>query len=1084
VRIAVLGPLAMWAADGTPLDIRGVRLRGLLARLALSAGRPVSVETLVGGLWGSEPPSANALQSLVSRLRASLPATESSISVQSGPAGYTLTIGPDCVDALQFEDLVRRGRALLTSDPGQAHALLTQADKLWRGEALTDLRDLPFAGVEADRLAELKLAAAEDLAEAAVSCGQARDLISDLEHLAVTHPLRERVHELLIRALYADGRQAEALAAYERVRTTLAEELGADPGIRLRDLHVSVLRGDTVDPAAKTPAAAAPASSAPRSNLRAPLTSFVGRREDVAELTRLLSNGTRLVTMVGPGGAGKTRLATETGRTLVDQSGDGIWFVELAPLGDAADVAPAVLSALGASEYVDMPPASFAPKHLPTSRAATLRLVEVIGDRRILLVLDNCEHLVQEVAGLVDSLLASCPRLRVLTTSREPLSIPGEHLHLVGPLGLPPEDTNSSTDDYPAMQLFVDRARAVRPDFMLIDANRESVAEICRRLDGMPLAIELAAARLRALNPPQIVDRLADRFRLLTSGSRTALPRHQTLRAVVEWSWDLLDPDEQAVARRLSLFSGGATLDAAEQVCSDDSIPPESVLGVLASLVDKSLVEAAADDRSVRYRMLETVRAYGAEQLKASGEYDRFRHAHTAYFSRLLRQARSKLRTGEQIQWIARLTADNENLLDALRTAIDTGSARVAVQMVAVLGEYWNMSGRPAEAVSWMQSALAVPGKTAPLDRATALYLLAIGTMSSGEDAVKSFQQAIRALATVRWMTRKHHQLIESGVGLFTNAMWAAIRRDKATCFRELEAAREHPDPWIRNMGVMMSAMFRENEGEVDQMAADLAIALDGFRALGERWGTSMALRGLSSYQSNSGDHEGALASLTEALELIEELGTTEGVAQLLGGSAMSRIELGDFDGARADLDRALQLAEETGSRTSQAMSYLGMARLAYRTGRLEEAKEFGELAYSMLDPEAERMAPHGQAMMLAHLSRMYAALGELETARRHNREAVELALTTEDMPLAAAVVETAVDVDLATGETELAARTLGLAAAMKGMQSISDADVRRSVERLRDALGNEKYDASYAAGAALTKDEAVAELRKRYSTD
>ncbi|WP_166678236.1 ATP-binding protein [Kribbella kalugense] len=1079
----MLGPLAMWAADGTPLDIRGVRLRGLLARLALSAGRPVSVETLVGGLWGTEPPSANALQSLVSRLRASLPSTESSISVQSGPAGYTLTIGPDCVDALQFEDLVRRGRALLTSDPGQAHALLTQADKLWRGEALTDLRDLPFAGVEADRLAELKLAAAEDLAEAAVSCGQARDRISDLEHLAVTHPLRERVHELLIRALYADGRQAEALAAYERVRTTLADELGADPGIRLRDLHVAVLRGDTVDPAAKT-SAAPPAPTAPRSNLRAPLTSFVGRREDVAELTRLLSNGTRLVTMVGPGGAGKTRLATETGRTLVDQSGDGIWFVELAPLGDAADVAPAVLSALGASEYVDLPPTGFAPKHLPTSRAATLRLVEVIGDRRILLVLDNCEHLVQEVAGLVDSLLASCPRLRVLTTSREPLSIPGEHLHPVGPLGLPPEVTNLSTDDYPAVQLFVDRARAVRPDFMLIDANRDAVAEICRRLDGMPLAIELAAARLRALNPPQIVDRLADRFRLLTSGSRTALPRHQTLRAVVEWSWDLLDPDEQAVARRLSLFSGGATLDAAEQVCSDDSIPPESVLGVLASLVDKSLVEAASDQRSVRYRMLETVRAYGAEQLKASGEYDQFRQAHTAYFSRMLRQARPKLRTGEQIQWIARLTADNENLLDALRTAIDTGSARVAVQMVAVLGEYWNMSGRPAEAVSWMQSALAVPGKTAPVDRATALYLLALGTMSSGEDTVKSFQQAIRGLATVRWMTRKHHQLIESGVGLFTNAMWAAIRRDKATTFRELEAAREHQDPWIRNMGVMMSAMFRENEGEVDQMAADLTVALDGFRALGERWGTSMALRGLSSYQANSGDHEGALASLTEALRLIDELGTTEGVAQLLGASAMSRIELGDLDGARADLDHALQLAEETGSRTSQAMSYLGMARLSYRNGQLEEAKDYGELAYSLLDPEAERMAPHGQAMMLAYLSRMYAALGELEPARRHSQEAVRLGLTTEDMPLAAAVVETAVDVYLAAGETELGARTLGLAAAMKGMQSISDADVRQSVERLRDALGNEKYDATYAAGAALTKDEAVAELRKRYSTN
>ncbi|MDX6247480.1 MAG: hypothetical protein QOF10_840, partial [Kribbellaceae bacterium] len=242
VRIAVLGPLAMWAADGTPLDVRGVRLRGLLARLALDASRPVGIETLVDGLWGSEAPSANALQSLVSRLRAGLPATESSISVRSGPAGYTLTIPPESVDALQFEDLVRRGRRLLAADPAQARALLSQAERLWRGDALTDLRDLPFAGIEADRLAELKLGASEDLAEAAVTSGHAREVTAELERLAVAHPLRERLHELLIRALYADGRQAEALAAYERVRSTVADELGADPGTRLRDLHVKVLR--------------------------------------------------------------------------------------------------------------------------------------------------------------------------------------------------------------------------------------------------------------------------------------------------------------------------------------------------------------------------------------------------------------------------------------------------------------------------------------------------------------------------------------------------------------------------------------------------------------------------------------------------------------------------------------------------------------------------------------------------------------------------------------------------------------------------------------------------------------------------
>jgi predicted ATPase/DNA-binding SARP family transcriptional activator len=1078
VRIAVLGPLAMWATDGSPLDVRGVRLRGLLARLALSAGRPVGIDTLVDGLWGTGAPSANALQSLVSRLRAGLPATESSISVQSGPAGYTLTISPESVDALQFEELVRRGRVLLSTDPDQAKALLTQAERLWRGDALADLRDLPFAAIEADRLEELKLGASEDLAEAAVKSGNAREVTPELEHLSVTHPLRERVHELLIRALYADGRQAEALAAYERVRSTLADELGADPGARLRDLHVSVLRGDAIDPVATTAAVPAARSTAPRNNLRAPMTSFVGRANDVAELARLLGNGTRLVTMVGPGGSGKTRLATETGRSLVEQTGDGIWFVELAPLADAADVAPAILGALGASEYVDNLQTGLAPK-FPTSRAAAQRLVDVIADRRVLLVLDNCEHLVQEVADLVDSLLASCPRLRVLATSREPLSIPGEHLHQVGPLGLPPID--SVDDSYPSIQLFVDRARAVRPDFAVIDKNRQSIAEICRRLDGMPLAIELAAARLRALTPPQIVERLNDRFRLLTSGSRTALPRHQTLRAVVEWSWDLLDADEQAVARRLSLFSGGATLEAAEQICSGPDLPPEAVLGVLASLVDKSLIDATADERSVRYRMLETVKAYGAEQLAASGETDKVRAAHTAYFSKMLQQARPNLHTGEQLQWIARLDTDNENLLDALRTAVDAGDSQLALSQVSVLGEYWNMRGRPAEAITWFEATLALRGPSDPMLRAMTLMMYAIGTLSNGEDPSAQFGGAIRGLAEVRWLSRRHRVVAESGVGRFTNAVWAMVRRDKATCFRELEAARHHEDAWTRNMAVMMTAMFRENEGDVEQMVTDLGTALDGFRALGDRWGTSLALRGLSSHQAVIGDHQGALASLTEALNLVAELGTTEGVSQLLTQSARSRAELNDYAGCRDDLNRSLQLAEEHGSLGGQAIALIGFSVLARREGRLDEAKELADRAYSMLDLVAERIAPHGQAMVLAQLGRVAVACGELAEARGYSKHAVELALNTDDMPLASGIVEAAAEVDLLAGEYETAARTLGISAALRGMRAVPDSEVRRTVDRLRVELGDTRYETAYDAGASLGRDDAKDELRKRF---
>ncbi|WP_328989998.1 winged helix-turn-helix domain-containing protein [Kribbella sp. NBC_01245] len=1074
MRIAVLGPLAVWAADGSPLDVRGSRLRALLVRLALDAGRPVGIDTLIDALWGNEAPSANALQSLISRLRGILPPTESGVSIDSGPAGYRLTIDPDAVDALQFEELVRTARG---AAPDQAEALLTKANRLWRGEALADLRDAPFATQAAARLEDLRLTAIESLSDTLIATGRTREVTAELERLSQAHPLRERLHELMIRALYADGRQAEALTAYERVRTILADELGTDPSTRLREIHLAMLKGEALDPVPSP----VDVPAAPRAhNLRAPLTSFVGRSSEVAELRQVLANGTRLVTLIGPGGAGKTRLVTETGRALVEHARDGIWFIELAPLADAADVAPTVLSALGASEFVD---GNLRPGlHIPMARAASARLVEVIADRQVLIVLDNCEHLVNEVAALVDALLASCPRLVVLTTSREPLAIPGEHLHPVGPLGLPPEDSAEGTPPgttYPSVELFVDRARAVRPDFALNVTNGPAVAEICRRLDGMPLAIELAAARLRALTPAQIVDRLTDRFRLLTSGSRTALPRHQTLRAVVEWSWDLLEPAEQAVARRLSVFSGGATLEAAEQVCSGAGLPPEAVLTVLASLVDKSLVEAAADDRTVRYRMLETVKAFSAEQLEASGETDVVRQAHTKYFRVLTGQAQTQLHRADQLIWIARLDADNENLLGALRNAIDTGDARTAVGLVSVLGYYWNIRGRPTEALSWFEHALAVPGEVDPVARATAVLLYSVGNLSSGEDPVAAVGRALRGMAEIRSLARRHEVVAANGISGFTNAVWAGLRRDRPTMIRALEAVRADQDPWNRAMATMMQAMFNENEGNVTQMAADLELALKGFEEIGDRWGKSLALRGLATYNSACGDHRAALKYVSASLDLMAELGTTDGVPNLLTQRARSRGELGDVEGATDDLRTAIRLSEETGSASSQAFATTGLSTIARQLGDLDEALRLGELAYSQLDLPTERMAPHGQAWVMGQLAMISAARGELEDARIRAIESLRLVLSTEDMPLLAGVVESVAAVAIADEDPDGAARLLGLCAAVRGMRTAPDRDARRTIESARAAVGDATYEQLYEAGAATPREDALAELSR-----
>ncbi len=809
-------------------------------------------------------------------------------------------------------------------------------------------------------------------------------------------------------------------------------------------------------------------------NLRARLTSFVGRTGDVEAIGHRLGTA-RLVTLVGPGGAGKTRLATETALTLAPYSPDGIWFVELAPLADPADVAPAILSALGVSEYVDGIRGTIAPGRIPAVRAARDRLLEVLAERRVTLLLDNCEHLVAGVADLADALLTRCPSLRVLATSREPLGIDGEQLYPVGPLELPAGDETTGA----AVQLFSDRATAVSPGFTLTAQNGPAVGEICRRLDGMPLAIELAAARLRSMSPEQIVARLSDRFRLLTSGSRTALPRHQTLRAVVEWSWDLLDDAERAVARRLSVFAGGATLEAAERVCAGDGVPADDVLPVLASLVDKSLLEATDSAGSVRYWTLETVKAFSAERLAEAGETDTVRRAHAEHFRDLVELAEPKLRTGEQLVWIARLDADHDNLLGALRLAIDTGDADLAIRLVAVLGEYWNLRGRPAESMTWLRSALDVPGAAPVRQRSVTLFMYALGNIATEgtERTDLAMRRSLRALAEIRLLHRRHRGEDSWMEALVADGIWAMIRRDRSAGLVHLEKAQDDPDPWNRSLTRMMRAMLAENEGDVEQMYADLTEALAGFRSLGDRWGMSLAQRGLASHAMQAGDHAGAVPALTEALRLLDELGTREGVPMLLVQRSQSRAELGDTDGARADLLQAREQAIRDASPGNEAFANAALGVLERRAGDLDSARELTDRALDQLSAVSERFAPQALAMM--HAMRAAVALddGDLDLARRLCRRAVELGAAAEDMPVLSAVVEASAAVELATGDAQRSARLLGVAAALRGMRSLPGQDARRTAEQAREALGDTAYEEAYDGGASLTRAAAYAEL-------
>ncbi|AWS47453.1 BTAD domain-containing putative transcriptional regulator [Streptosporangium sp. 'caverna'] len=1033
--VGILGALKV-TADGEAVEVGGARLRVLLIRLALGVGRVVTVEELSDALWPEDKPAdrANAMQSLVSRLRRALP--DASV-LSSVPGGYRLDLPPDAVDAHRFERLAREGRRALTGgDPASASRLLGEALGLWRGPALADAAEVPFATAYAAGLDEARLAAAEDRAEAELASGRPAHLVAELSVLAVLHPLRERLHGLLVRALYAAGGQAEALVAYEDFRRRLADELGADPGPELRKIHLEVLRAD------RAPQAVGPhAAHRSRGNLRAPLTSFVGRDREIRRIGEQLKEG-RLVTLVGPGGAGKTRLATTVGADLPG----GAWLVELAPVTDPADVPQAVLGTLGHPGILEMPGAP---------RDTMSRIVEVLSAGDATLVLDNCEHLIDAVARLADELLGRCPRLRVLATSREPLGILGEALCPVPPLELP--QPGAAPELSPAVRLFIDRAAAVRPDFVLTD----EVVEICRRLDGLPLAIELATARLRSLTIEQVAARLDDRFRLLTGGSRTALPRHRTLRAVVDWSWDLLDDAERRLTEQLAVFPAGATPEAAERLGGS--------MDLLAALVDKSLIQLV---EGPRYRMLETIREFGLERLAESGRIADVRAAHAAYFLELAETAEPYLRGSEQLIWMRRLEADGDNLLAALRFAADTGDAATAVRLAAALTQFWGIRGKEAEAAGWQRLALDVPGESPEPARTIVAGMCLINTFTvGGYEKLANTVDVLQGLAPDEVSDESHPLVVL--IDPFLTLLTDDTTRGTAIIERRLS----HPNPWIRAALRMLRGFLRENDGDMAGMRRDAADAADGFREVGDRWGLAHALTSLSNGHVLFGDFDGAISALEEAIRLIQELNPDDNAGHQRIWLATVRVNKGDVDRARAEMQEIAESDAQGWPAREVSFARLGLGDLARHEGDLDEAaRQYGMATTALAN--APVIAPQFRALILSSEANLAADLGDLETAERRIDEAIGLALEVKDMPVLARVGVTAAMLRACRGDAAQAAKTLGATEQLRGASDRFNPDIVRLVERLRGELGDASYEAAYTGGRDLDRAGALACVR------
>ncbi|MGW2343790.1 AfsR/SARP family transcriptional regulator [Streptomyces sp. NPDC001661] len=1127
MRYRILGTTQALRDDGTAVPVGGARLRALLTVLALRPGRAVPVAFLVDEVWGDEPPAdaPAALQALVGRLRRALGAG----AITSSDGGYRLAAAADDVDLFRFERLTADGvRALADGDPAKAVDLLDDALGLWRGPVLTDL---PDRSTEAVRWEARHLDARRARLAAGLDLGRADEVLPELTSLCDAHPLDEPLQVLRLRALRSAGRAAEALVAYEGVRRELADALGVDPGPELRALHEELLappaptpRGSAPDPAPQSPAGLDDADRAlgnlppgaagwarrptvPRAdttapapgNLRARLTSFVGRAGDLDAIRADLGR-VRLVTLLGPGGAGKTRLSQEAAEGL-GTAPDGVWLAELAPVSDPAAVPEAVVSALGARETV-LRGAGAEELRVAGERQGDdplVRLVEHCEDRRLLLILDNCEHVIDAAAALAEDLLAHCPGVTILATSREPLGVPGESLYPVEPLPEP----------Y-ALRLFGERGAAVRPGFTVEQSEEtaEAVGEICRRLDGLPLAIELAAARLRMLTPRQIADRLDDRFRLLTSGARTALPRQQTLRAVVDWSWDLLDGPERATLARLSVFSGGCDLPAAEAICGPDA------LDTLASLVDKSLVVATPEDGDggMRYRLLETVSEYAGDRLDESGERATAEHAHLTYYRELARTTDPLLRGAGQRAAIARIERDYENLRTALRHAVAARDEQEAFSLVLSLAWFWQMRDLRTDARTWTGEAAALgPDPFAgPVRPAPPLHQRCTETPPplTGE----LFEEARRQVHLCRLgymdMEMDHWQTEEGQARL--RAVIETYRADLP------QACRPPGNIWY--FAVLMT-------GDMDKLQELAAVSARTCRELGYDWELALVLQMRANVFANRSDWaEEGLAYADESLELFSRLGDEWGTAEALSARGEAREKLGDFEGAAADYTRAREVAHSMGAHSQAAILQVRLGQARIEQGDAEEGEAL--LWESLQDGRrhTNESRPAARLFLVSHLAttgRTTEAREQLVLLRAEFRvaqigffhgmtvgmEAMIDAVDghTEDAlanvrrcldiardPLSALVMPQLVGLHLCTaaravaqrggdGDAVAAARLMGaaVAATPKGHKpGLLERTWREDAEAaVRAGLDTDTYERAYAEGGGLSVEEATALL-------
>ena len=902
LSIRMLGPLEI-DRDGVPIVVRGRMTQALLVRLALDTGAVVSTDGLVDALWGDDPPAGatNALQVKVSELRRAIGAAQ----IVARRPGYVLDVAPDSVDALVAEALIAEARAEADADPESAAARYGRALALWRGPAMSSVTDAPFASSAAARWQELRLAAFEERSRLELAAGRTRPLIAELEATIAENPLREPLVEVLMSALAAEGRQVAALGAYRELRARLVADLGIDPSPRLQEIERRVLQQDPTVVLAARPARVAPAplppTPGPTVRLPHPVSSFVQRRDDLTSVEQLLGTR-RLVTITGPGGVGKTRLAVEVARRIATPT-DGVWFVPLEAVVDVDGIPDALATALGV---------------VGADTSSAIR--ERLRSAELLLVLDNCEHLGDELAVLIDELLQSAPGLRCLATSQRPIGIPGEARWPLGPL-----------PRAKAVELFVERARDVSPHGAYDDV--ELIGGLCAQLDDLPLAIELAAGRCGVLSVQEIADRLHDRFSLLSDGRRGRSPRQQTLDATISWSYDLLFPDGQLALQAVAAFTGGASFAGIEAILTRIDVPPGEVFDLVTQLVDRSLVVPDHSTSSVRYGVLEGVRAFAGAQAVREGRAPLIGRAHAAWVSELARTARSGLRGTDQRSWLAAVRAERSNI-DAALGWMAANEPLAALDVVADLYLAWMMLGDSEAGAARALRAVADAGAgddagaSAPdlaLGRAEACAAQLLARTGATDRAVSL---AERAAARVGDGPSADHAEVTSIVGrvlLHAGRYEEGCRlvADAGTRFVELG------DHWGEAMAQLSIGWAEHLNGHEDRAERACRAALDALSPATDGWVTHAAHRLLGVLAAEAGDYPRAFAEYGSALAAARAMGSTTDEGQVLARIAATQAQAGDRAAAAETYRVAWQLSRLAGDQVSVESARRAMSDLA-----------------------------------------------------------------------------------------------------------------------------------------------------------